>query len=319
MLSSFNRSDPQFKVGEAVTRTIQLFALGASQEQLPDLIFENTDSVNIYTDKENTKSTQTADGTAVIREYVTSVIPTQAGEINLPAMEIKWWDTQTDTEKVATLAAETITVEGSAVTASTSNEKVPQVPGQTEAQSQLNPSTNNPPIMTPKDSAADEQPGIHIIISLILALTLTAAILFFMKHNHNHVAKRLTHSPQSNKRQSDNTSPASSKLLAEIESACHRNDIKMAYAITHKWFSQIADSNADSQAYPNTISPAIHNELMQMEGLLYSGISKQAWKGNALLMAINKYKANNHKKKLKSKMNTLQALYPSSDSGHQYV
>ena len=111
------QSVPEFKVGEAASRTVRLLALGAAQEKLPNLKFENTDGARIYLDRSDDKSADTAQGTAAVREFKLSIVPTRSGEMELPAIDVSWWDTESDQQRIASLPAETIFVTGTAATA----------------------------------------------------------------------------------------------------------------------------------------------------------------------------------------------------------
>ena len=103
---------PDFRAGETVTRKIQLLALGASDVQLPDLEVPQGEGVRVYLDSTNVRTADTASGTASLREFTYSVVPSYGGEINLPEVTLQWFNTQTETSETAVLAAETITVIG---------------------------------------------------------------------------------------------------------------------------------------------------------------------------------------------------------------
>ncbi len=93
-------------VGEALTRRIELRADGASPAQLPTLPAADVDGVKQYA--EAPKVTETVTGTVRIDE--TTLIPTQAGALTLPAVELAWWDTNADAPRKAVLPARTVEV-----------------------------------------------------------------------------------------------------------------------------------------------------------------------------------------------------------------
>ncbi len=110
--SEWQPASPVFKVGEAVTRRISILALGARPEQLPDLNFTVPNGARIYVDESTTDEFKTAQGTFGRRDIVTSVVPTQGGEVTLPEITLRWWDTVAGEEKTASVPAETLQVEG---------------------------------------------------------------------------------------------------------------------------------------------------------------------------------------------------------------
>jgi hypothetical protein len=105
---------PTFRAGEAVTRKIQLLALGASDVQLPDLVVPQGEGARVYLDGSDARTADTANGTAALREFTYSVVPSYGGDITLPEVTLQWFNTVTETTQTATLAAETITVTGPA-------------------------------------------------------------------------------------------------------------------------------------------------------------------------------------------------------------
>lgn len=111
--SQWQPENPQFRVGEAVTRQISILALGARPEQLPDLEFISPTGARVYVDDNATDTFSSAEGTIGRRVITTSVVPTTGGQITLPEITLNWWDTDAGETRTATIPAETITVSGS--------------------------------------------------------------------------------------------------------------------------------------------------------------------------------------------------------------
>ena len=94
------------RVGEPLTRRIELRADGVSPAQLPALPAAEVEGVKQYA--EAPKTTESERGTLRVGE--TTLIPTRAGAITLPAVEVAWWDTQADAPRTATLPARSLEV-----------------------------------------------------------------------------------------------------------------------------------------------------------------------------------------------------------------
>ncbi len=94
------------RVGEPLTRRIELRVDGASPAQLPQLAARDVAGVKQYA--EAPKASETARGT--LRVDQTTLIPTQPGSVTLPAVEVAWWDTQADAARTAVLPARTLEV-----------------------------------------------------------------------------------------------------------------------------------------------------------------------------------------------------------------
>jgi hypothetical protein len=94
------------RVGEPITRRIEIRADGVSPAQVPALASEDVAGVKQYA--EAPKVTENLRGTVRVDE--TTLIPTQPGSVTLPAIEIAWWDTKADALRTATLPARDIEV-----------------------------------------------------------------------------------------------------------------------------------------------------------------------------------------------------------------
>jgi hypothetical protein len=104
-------TSPQFRVGEPVTRSITLNARGLSGEQLPPITANLvSDDFKFYPDQPDIKSDSNDQGKLGTRIESMAIVPTRAGQLTLPAIEVYWWDTRNDKLQVATLPAKTVTV-----------------------------------------------------------------------------------------------------------------------------------------------------------------------------------------------------------------
>lgn len=95
------------RVGQVLTRRITLRAQGAGASQLPALVSADQEGVKQYAEAPETSENQA--GSTRVQEI--TVIPTQPGRLELPPIEVAWWDTTTDTPRVASLDARSIEVQ----------------------------------------------------------------------------------------------------------------------------------------------------------------------------------------------------------------
>ncbi len=100
----------ELKIGEPITRTIQIEAVGLSASMLPAITLPQVDGIKTYPDQPMVDDK--TDGTWIIgtRQEKVALIPTAAGTVTLPPIEITWWNTQTDKLQTATLPARNITI-----------------------------------------------------------------------------------------------------------------------------------------------------------------------------------------------------------------
>ena len=104
-------ANPQkLTVGEPITRTLTLTAKGLTASQLPALGRQSIAGLRLYPDQPALKDQPDGDGITGRREQKIAIIPTRPGNIELPAIELKWWNVTTDREEVARLPARNIDV-----------------------------------------------------------------------------------------------------------------------------------------------------------------------------------------------------------------
>jgi hypothetical protein len=105
------------EAGEPVTRHVTLSALGQIETQLPTLEPPEIDGLNVYADKPELSRTQEAGGLRGVRRDQYAIIGLAGGEIELPALQVPWWDIEAAEWKVASLPARTLIIEGAPVAA----------------------------------------------------------------------------------------------------------------------------------------------------------------------------------------------------------
>lgn len=95
--------------GEPVTRTITMTAEGLSKSQLPPLNIPEHPEINAYTDQEQTDEERSSRGITSQRIETVAMVPNRAGRITLPAVEVKWWNTEKNTYEIARIPEQTLT------------------------------------------------------------------------------------------------------------------------------------------------------------------------------------------------------------------
>lgn len=96
---------PAFKVGEPVTRVITIQAKGLAASQIPSLPIASPANARVY--PETPENQSRTDGQSIYGSSKQSVtyLPTQAGALDLPAVDLTWWDVRSDVQRHATLPA----------------------------------------------------------------------------------------------------------------------------------------------------------------------------------------------------------------------
>ena len=110
LTQQWNPTPENAREGSALTRTLQLRAEGLAPSQLPPLVLPEVEGVKRYAEQPRlTLQTQTR-GLVGQREERVALIPTSTGDKLLQALEVVWWNTETDTLERATLPAQTLVV-----------------------------------------------------------------------------------------------------------------------------------------------------------------------------------------------------------------
>ncbi|UAA40103.1 protein BatD [Paraneptunicella aestuarii] len=106
----------ELTVGEPVTRTITLTALGVVEAQLPEIGGDYPEQVKTYPDQAETTTVQ-RNGTFVAqRNESTAIIPNEAGVLIIPAVSVPWFNVVTGKTEFATLPEKRLTVKAAQTT-----------------------------------------------------------------------------------------------------------------------------------------------------------------------------------------------------------
>lgn len=100
----------QWKTGTPITRQLVIEAEGITAAQLPPLEMAAVKNVKQYPEPAQQQDSSSDRGFSSQRSVNIALIPTKAGPITLPAIELPWWNTQTQRMEVARLEPMTIEV-----------------------------------------------------------------------------------------------------------------------------------------------------------------------------------------------------------------
>ena len=110
----WSREPDRINAGEPVTRRVSISALGQIETQIPAIEPPQIDGLNIYDDKPELSRRIEADGIRGIRKDQYAMIGVDGGDIELPELQVPWWNIDAGEWRVAKLPARTITVRADA-------------------------------------------------------------------------------------------------------------------------------------------------------------------------------------------------------------
>ncbi len=281
LFAEFNPSRPVFKVGEAVSRTIYLKATGVIDAQLPEISFSEIDGIKQYPEKPETQMTE-EQGRVVSLEKISNVyIPKRSGKIQLPPIEINWFNVISKKMEKAVLPPMTINVEAN---------------GEPQPQSELNvvdEKNIHPEELLKKSNSYNLPAYWGILGAFLVGLSVSGIILFIFSRNQS--------------KKDDKPEMHSSKKYV-IEQAKKGNlhgvrDGLIGWAVKHYENTEIA-SLKDIEDI-NTVSE-FGCELDKLNEALYSNKNNH-WDASSFIKAFEK--ANRFKNLRKLKNELLPKLY----------
>ena len=175
----------RFVVGEPVTRTVMLRAEGITAAQLPELAGVSIDSIKQYPEQPKLNDIRNDSGIIGYREQNVAFIPIQPGQVQLPAIEVPWWDVETQSRQVARIPAQTIEVHPAAGAnpSTTPLDSLATEDDSGVAESKdtvtLEPATEAP---TPP---VREDPGLWPFLTLVMGLGWVTTILIWVWQNRS--------------------------------------------------------------------------------------------------------------------------------------
>ncbi len=275
LTQSWSEDPAQAAVGEPVTQTMTLQAEGLMKSQLPALSELQKDSIvssniKIYPDQPVLTQAGTAITVISRREEKMAMIPEKSGALKIPAIEIPWWNTQTDRMEIARIEETLMNVK-----ATSSNVFIPeqtQSPVDTTANQDNSTAFN---ISNTKHFSNDIWKWVSLALGLGWLLTLLA-LAYVLRSQKKQSS---SHQQASDEKQ---TSHQRSRAGRNLRHACQNNQPSDARAALLNWAQNrwLENPPANLSDIGKRI-PALQNVIEQLEQTLYNA-SANAWDGNAL-------------------------------------
>ncbi|MCC0545650.1 protein BatD, partial [Pseudomonas aeruginosa] len=229
------------------TRNVLLKVEGLSGTQLPPLPLPDVQGLRRYPDQPQLADQSTDQGLIGSREEREALVPEQAGRIELPALEVVWWNTREDRLERTSLPPRTLEVAAA-----------PQAEAEPPAAA-LPLGERLEPTLWPWQLA-----------TAVLALTTLLGFGLWWRARQLPAVIRAAAN-----------GPSSRSLLDELRRACLANDPQATRQALDAWARQQPDTLADMAARFVPLSDALDG----LNGALYSE-SGHSWQGEDLWRAI---------------------------------
>ncbi len=257
----------QLKVGEPVTRTLSLVAKGTTVGQLPELnTTQTSEELKAYPDQPVLQEQKKVEGLIAFREEKIALIPSKAGTYPLPAIEIPWFNTQTQKLEIAKIPEETLT------TAAVATQPEPA------------PAPTFTPLETTKtDSVAIadsyQNTPIWLWVSIFLALGWLITLIVFLRKRR----------PKAEVWVEDESEINLKAAIKNLKHACANNDALAAKEALLIWGNHKFDTN-NLGALAGFCDARLRDEIVLLNQTLYGKESTQ-WEGKKLFQAFTENKA----------------------------
>jgi len=270
LFSEWTDAKPEFKVGEAVTRTVYLKAVGVAENQLPEINFPKVDGVKQYPEKQQTESRVDNGRLVSVKKAVNVYIPNQSGAITLPAIQVPWFNVAANRMEKALLPEVRINVSSS----SKANEPVKAI---APAENNSLPTSSYPEEI--EQGLSEGYVYLFIGLAFVLGVLFSFLLLKFRNRENNANAKNSIRNYQS-----------------YIALKAHEADFKALRDGLLEWgvktFPEYKINNLKDVA-DCVNSPDFSAEMKKLMTILYSSKSPQDWSAEKFVQIFNTvYKKN---------------------------
>lgn len=215
-----------YTVGEPLTISYMLTAIGVKPEQLPEIKPEFPDTVRVYPDGDETDQF-TRNGVVISQKTISfAIVPNQPGPLSIPALEVPWFNTKTG----LAASAKTDDLEFSVAMAE-GMQAIPEGNQPNDAAAPQKQSAEEKAIEPAKPSVAPawwQQSWFIAILGLIILASLAGNLYLLMRRQSSSkdTVEETSKTPhQLNK----------DKLWREFQQACSKNDAQAAQKALLEW------------------------------------------------------------------------------------
>ncbi len=278
--------NPVVEAGAAITRTLQIKALGNAAEILPPLAEPSIRELKTYPEPPELKNQQAAGNLIGTRTQTTAIVPVKPGTYTLPAIKLQWWDTRNNTFKTATVPARTLTVTPAAealiTDISTTNAAAPHSLSSPDLSAQTSPAAISTTPANPVWKITT------LVFAAMWLLTLAALAYIYHRNRDRHTTR------QSNEEATNNASL--NQAWKTLQQACHNNEPEAARQALIQWaalYWQQPTLSSLNEIAAYIDDPGFETLCQSLNSVLFSQ-NRSAWQGNDLLNFVEQLR---HQKK----------------------
>ena len=259
----------EFKVGEPVTRTITLMAIGLTAAQLPEISGNEIDGVKQYPDQPALNDNKDKNGILGVRQEKIAFIPTQSGTLTLPELNIPWWNTKTEKMEYARIEPKNITV--------LAGNKV-----NTSSQLPVKTSDTTATITAVNTVSSDNVSNFWFYSSIVLLIGWLSTLYFLFRNRaEKAVNTDIKKAP----------SLSLNNINKKVISACHQNNAVLCKSLLIEWAKQRWPEKSFTSLgdVSSQVDGDLQYQINKLNQSLYSD-SGENWQADDLKSAFEKDK-----------------------------
>jgi len=272
-LSQKVSDNDKLHVGEPVTRTIIMDAVGLEENMLVEPEWPEIADTRVYPDQPQGISRDDGDWVLGHKEFRYAIVPEEPGELVLPAIKVDWWDTENHRQRTATLPEFRVNVLPSELGSAVA---IPVAPATADA-----PVSSE---STRTSFAVSSGAGIAWkIATAVFALLWLITLFVYMKRPR--VAQQAQVSGA-------NRSADESVLLKNLQSACQSNDASAARNHLAQWIRTYAPPKLRGgmrQFGTRCGDEELNNAVTELDGYGFRPDAGSSWQGDQLWSSFRQW------------------------------
>ncbi len=258
-----------FRVGEPITRQIDITAQGLAETQLPDIAVTDVKGARLYQEKSDTITRNNGNHLVSSKTITQAVIPTQAGALQIPGFDIEWFNTETGEAETTRLPAITLDIKPAA------GGQQQQSPPQAANFDEPEPDANQRALTEDQSQTPASTPTLWFYGTIIFGLLWLMTLIFLILKLKQPEAKQPPNRPQ------QTNPPVSVKDINALKPAEQQN-------LLIKWWNQTYHQQAThlGQILQQVDNPEVQDAIQQLQQQLY--VNKRPEKKTNWRQLINK-------------------------------
>ncbi len=261
--------------GEPLTWTLTLIADGLTAAQLPTITPVMPDGLKAYPDQAKQMNDKKQETLIGVRQEKIALIPVQAGEYQLPAIEVPWWNSQTGQREVAHLPARTLRV----AAAAGSNSGAAMLPPLSESE-QARPQVSSSAVVTSSNDTTWR------VVSAVLGLGWLLTVMAWW------ISRRTAEHPREPGRESQMVDVSAVKQ--RVRKACLENHAVAAKEALLAWGAACWPTHPPAslgQLAQRVSDETLRDEIIALNQQIYgqsTANTPHQWDGNAMWRAFER-------------------------------